>query len=309
MPADTEVLIVELAMRARGEIAALTKVALPDVGVIVNAGVAHLALLLTVDNIIAAKCEMLEVMNGGGTAVIGQPTGSLLARAGAVFHGKLLAFDEKTLSEVEVTPELTVFELPAQLTPSGAVRFTVHAHGVSHLQDAWCAIAAARECGLDDAEIARGLAAYRPVSGRGNQVWMDNGCLVVDEAYNGNPDSVRCSVAAFVDGRAFPQDKKYVVLGELAELGEQTAELHRSLGQWLSAQDLAGLITVGPVAHDIAEGARGAGFEVVSCPDQNEAEQVLRARLTGSASVLIKGSHCANLDKLVAKLVAVPAQQ
>lgn len=305
MPDDSEVLVVELAMRARGEIAALSRTAIPDVGIIVNAGFAHLGVLASLENIIAAKCELLEELDGEhGVAIIGQATAPLMDRVSQVFQGKVLAFEPGCLREVEVTPELTVFELPA-VTPSTAFsKFTVHGHGISHLQDAWCAITAARQCGLDDATIAAGLSRYRPVAGRGNLLRMDGGATVVDEAYNGNPDSVRSSVSSFVDNRVFPQPEKYVVLGELAELGEQTKELHRMLGKWLCDKKLSGLITVGPIARHIADGAHGAPFEVVACLDLNEAEFALRARLSAESCVLIKGSHCASLDKLVSRLVA-----
>ncbi len=304
MPDDTQALIVEMAMRARGEIAVLAKTAQPNVGVIVNAGVAHLGVLASVENIIAAKCELLEEMDSRrAVAIIGQPTEKLMARVSEVFSGKLLAFEESLLRELEVTPELTIFECKQGGTAS---KFSVRAHGLSLLQDAWCAIESARACGLDDETIARGLATYRPISGRGTRMRTGSGALVVDEAYNGNPDSVRSSVQSFVDDRVFPQSKKYVVLGELAELGEQCNELHKSLGNWLKEKKISGLITVGPVARYIAEGAQGSDYEVIACIDQAEAEAALRSRLSEDACVLIKGSHCARLDKLVSQLVAQP---
>ncbi len=307
MPADTEVLIIELAMRARGEIAALTKIALPDVGIIVNAGVAHIGILSSVDNIVAAKCELLEEMSTvGGVAVIGQQNELLIARAQSVFGDRMLVWTPESVRELQVTPEKTVFAVGASEWCNKESKFSVRAHGLSQLQDAWCAIMAARECGVDDESIARGLMSYNPVSGRGTKLVAKCGCTVVDEAYNGNPDSVRSSVCSFVDERVFPQPEKYVVLGELAELGQETDLLHRELGRWLRDKKLTALLTVGPVACHIAEGAEGAAFEVIACQDQKEVEDALRPRLTAQACVLIKGSHCANLDRLVATLV-VPA--
>jgi UDP-N-acetylmuramoyl-tripeptide--D-alanyl-D-alanine ligase len=306
MPDDTEVLVVELAMRARGEITLLASTAQPDIGIIVNVGVAHLGVLASLENIVAAKCELIERLDARrGVAIIGAPTETLMNRVQAVFGGKTLVFEEGGLRETEVTPEATTFELAAA-SGAGKSSFTVRGHGLSHLQDAWCAITAARQLGVNDAMIAKGLQSYNPVSGRGNRLSMENGAVVVDEAYNGNPDSVRSSVASFVDERVFRQPKKYVVLGELAELGEQAAELHRSLGSWLSEKKLTGLITVGPVARHIADGAQTADFEVLACQDQEEAERVLRERLSADSCVLIKGSHCAQLERLVSRLVAKP---
>ncbi len=307
MPVDTQVLVVEMAMRARGEIAALAATALPDLGIITNVGVAHLGPLRSIENIIAAKCELLAALSTeNGVAIIGKPADDLLAHARTVFKGKMLVFDPAGLREIEVTPEHTVFELDSPAGGQKGSRFVVRAHGLAQLQDAWCAIMAGRQSALDDETIAAGLSSYQTVTGRGNRLVSEFGAVIVDEAYNGNPESVRASVLSFVDSRVFPQPNKYVVLGELAELGEQSRELHRDLGKWLSGINLTALITVGPVARDIADGAAQAKFEVVSCRDQQEAEQVLRSRLSHDSSVLIKGSHCAALDKLVARLVCQP---
>jgi len=306
MPEDTQALVLEMAMRGLGQIAVLARTGLPDIGIIVNAGVAHLELLGSVENVIRAKCELLENMTGPqAVAIIGRPSEPLMTRVSQVFTGKTLSFDPDLLRELEVTPDCTVFELLDRSLAAGKVcRFQVSSHGISMLQDAWCAIMAGREAGLDDQAIARGLKEFRPVGGRGNRLAAGNGAVVVDEAYNANPDSVRASVIAFDDARVFPQSRKFVVLGELAELGEHTFRLHRELGIWLKERKLSGLITVGKLARHIADGAQGAGFEVLACQDAGEAEACLRERLTSDSCVLIKGSHSANLDRLVSRLVS-----
>ncbi len=321
MPDDTQALVIEMAMRGLGQIELLAKTALPDVGIIVNVGAAHLGPLESLENIIQAKCELLECLDQKrGVAIIGQPTDALLSRVKQVFAGETIVFGTDSIGEVAVTPETSVLSVNTQApvvarcfgertsekdaVAERDVEFQVRAHGLAHLQDAWCAIVAARSAGLDDFEIAEGLRQYEPVSGRGNRVVADKGALLVDETYNANPDSVRISVSAFLDERAFPQKNKYVVLGDLAELGGESEQLHRMLGNWLKQWRLAGLITVGRLARCIAEGAQGASFEIISCQDQGEAEGVLRLRLEPEAGVLIKGSHAANLDRLVARLVA-----
>ncbi|HEY9868434.1 MAG TPA: UDP-N-acetylmuramoyl-tripeptide--D-alanyl-D-alanine ligase [Candidatus Obscuribacterales bacterium] len=316
MPDDTQALVLEMAMRGLGQIGLLASTALPDVGIIVNVGAAHLGILETLDNIIHAKCELLEHLDSNrGVAVIGQPTDDLMRHARKVFSGTFICFEPDSLTEVDVTPASTTFIVKAPderfaavrgipRTGQGqAVQFRVKAHGIPHLQDAWCAITAARLSGLDDMTIAKGLERYEPVSGRGNTLLAEGGALLVDESYNANPDSVRASVCAFLDERVFPQAKKYVVLGDLAELGGQAERLHRDLGCWLKEKRLAGLVTVGRLARHAAEGAQGADFEVVACQEQREAEVYLRRRLDHDTAVLIKGSHAANLDRLVSRLI------
>src|SRR5205814_9150532 len=104
---------------------------------------------------------------------------------------------------------------------------------------------------------AAGLKSFEPVTGRGNRLIGFNGALVIDETYNANPDSVKASVGAMLDKRAFPQAAKLVVLGELAELGPKEAELHHDLGVWLQDKPIQLLITVGRLARHIADGAQG----------------------------------------------------
>jgi UDP-N-acetylmuramoyl-tripeptide--D-alanyl-D-alanine ligase len=303
MPADTDVLILEMAMRARGEIALLARTGRPDIGIIVNVGVAHLGPLASLENIILAKSEIFEEMDAeSGVAIIGKPDDALLARVKEVFRGKIIVCDPSVLREIAVTPESTVFELKGELGKMS--KFEVRAHGLAHLQDAWCAITAAREAGLDDNEIAGGLREYNPVIGRGNRLVAPSGATVVDESYNANPDSVKASISAFVDDRVFPQKNKYLVLGDLAELGDDAQEMHREIGEWLIGKKVSALITIGPLARYIAEGAQSAGFQTISCKDQNEAESYLRPLLSKESSVLVKASHSAALDKLVSKLVS-----
>lgn len=298
MSRDTEVLVLELAMRASGEIGMLARTALPDIGVIVNVGTAHLGRLASLDAIIKAKCELLEELDPqGAIAIIGQPTDSLMQRVNEVFDGKKVVFDDGGIKVTSVDQEGTNFVLSGSET-----EFFVKAHGLSHLQDAWCALLAGRLLGADDHSLATGLRQYNPVSGRGVRKFSQSGAVIVDESYNANPDSVKTAIDAFVDQRAFPQTQKFVVLGELAELGDETEKLHRELGSWIRNKNISALITVGSIAKNIADGSGGAKFEVVACSDQNEAQGWLDKHLAKDAAVLIKGSRAAKLDHLVSQL-------
>lgn len=315
MPEDCRCLVVEMAMRGLGQIALLAATAEPDIGIIVNAGVAHLELLGTVDNIISAKCELFEHLRPGRSlGIIGNPTEALVAKASQVCRAPLVLFSRERCLEDGAAGDITRFRcLPEpELVPlrgsGGAVSadtvFSVRARGLPHLQDAWCAVTAARAAGLADADIASGLSAYEPPPGRGNKLTTAGGALIIDESYNANPDSVMVSIGALLDERADERPTKIVVLGDLAELGEESERLHRDLGLWLKDKPLSALVTVGERARLIADGASGAGFDVIVCDSRQGAERILRPRLDRSASILIKGSHSARLDELVAALLS-----
>jgi UDP-N-acetylmuramoyl-tripeptide--D-alanyl-D-alanine ligase len=297
MPYDTQVAIVEMAMRGLGQIDQLARCAAPDVGIITNAGSAHLELLGSLENIARAKCELLKHLRGGGVAIIGRQTPELMKVLPEFWQGRTHLFDDSSVTVTGITDIGTQFKVKGLEST-----FEVRAHGEPLLQDAWCVVMAAHELGVDEQLIVRGLRQFEVVGGRGNRMVGREGSLLIDESYNGNPDSVKASVAGILADTACPQKKRIVVVGELAELGPQGPELHRELGQWLKDKSLHALITVGHLARNIAEGAQGAGFDVIPCADQNEAETELVRRLDSDACILIKGSRRAALDKLVARI-------
>ncbi|MBX9689305.1 MAG: UDP-N-acetylmuramoyl-tripeptide--D-alanyl-D-alanine ligase [Candidatus Obscuribacterales bacterium] len=298
MPDDTQVAVIEMAMRGLTQIEALAKCALPNIGIITNAGTAHIELLGSRENIAKAKCELLEQMDKKrGLAILGSNAEHLLARARAVFDGRMLIFSEDEIEIIEVDTESSRFRLK-----DSPVIFKVRAHGMPLIADAWCAIVAGRELGLSDAEIADGLSFYQAIGGRGNKMTSLSGALIIDETYNANPDSVKAAVSALVDKNAYPQSKKIVVLGDLLELGAQAPDLLEELGTWLKSHPLHLLITVGSLARHIYVGAAGADFEVLHCQDMSVAEAELEKRSDQDSCVLVKGSRGARLDKLVLAL-------
>jgi UDP-N-acetylmuramoyl-tripeptide--D-alanyl-D-alanine ligase len=296
MPDDTQVAVIEMAMRGLKQIELLAKCAVPDIGIITNAGTAHIELLGSVDNIAQAKCELLEHLKPGrGVAIIGGPSELLLKRAKQVFSGKMHIFNDNSIEVLNSTADGTTFK-----TPENNTEFFICVNGLPLLQDAWCIIMAGRELGLDDDLIRDGLRRFRPPGGRGNKLVTTSGALVLDESYNGNPDSVRAAVTGMIESATQP--KKVVVLGDLAELGDHTQPLLHELGTWLKDKPLTTLITVGALARHIAQGASGADYEVLVCDSIPASEEHLRTRLDASSCVLIKGSRSAKLDKLVSLL-------
>jgi len=298
MDEATEVLILEMGMRGMGQIAELAACAQPDVAVITCAGTAHIELLGSQENIARAKCELVAALDQErGLAVLGHATDLLVQAARAVYQGRIECCP--ALEIVKVDHSGTTF-----ITSESKVEFFVSAHGTFLIEDAWCALKAAKAVGLSDQEAAEGLAKFKPVEGRGNALVSSHGAVVVDESYNANPDSVRCAVEAILS-RAYPQSDKIVVLGAMAELGDFTEQLHRELGSWLKDKPLSLLITVGDVAALIADGARAAGgrFEIKAVANQEDALAALQERLGINTCVMVKGSHSTNLDRLVQKIL------
>lgn len=299
MPADSEILILEMGMRGLGQIAQLAACGSPDIAVITCAGSAHIELLGSLENIAKAKCELFAALDSErGYAIIGDGSEHLLSQAKRDFVGHIEIAPE--LEIVSVDSVGTTFKIPGTANPEQ--EFVVRAHGRVLLEDAWCAVAAARAAGLTDIEIASGLAKFAAVEGRGNALKSSHGAIIVDESYNANPDSMRCAVEAILS-HAYPQSAKIVVLGAMAELGEFTEPLHLELGRWLKDKPISLLVTVGPVARAIASGATGANYEIASVESQDDALQRILPHLGSDSCVMVKGSHSTNLDKLVQKIL------
>ena len=239
----------------------------------------------------------LSGLTGGSGLIIGDGSDYLLAQARQDFSGPIEVCP--ALEIVRVDSQGTTFKIPDSASEQ---EFFVRAHGRVLLEDAWCAVAAARAAGLSDSEIAAGLSKFEAVEGRGNAVQSSHGATIVDESYNANPDSMRCAVEAILS-HAYPQPDKIVVLGAMAELGDFSEPLHLELGRWLKDKPISLLVTVGPVASAIASGAKGASYEIAAVATQDEALGRVLPRLGRDSCVMVKGSHSTNLDKLVQNIL------
>ncbi|MBX9668607.1 MAG: UDP-N-acetylmuramoyl-tripeptide--D-alanyl-D-alanine ligase [Candidatus Obscuribacterales bacterium] len=296
MPDDCEVLVVELSQKGRGQISWLSSLLKPDIGAITNIGLAHLESLGSIENIAAAKCELLEGLSiGEGLAVLGSTDQHLISRASIVFAGgRCMTYYDSHIDEVAVTPENTLFSIAGSDT-----LFQINSHGSAYLRDAWCAIMCSRHLGMSDHDIAEGLRRYVPPRGRGNRLVTTSGAMLVDESHSATPDSVRAAVTAFLDRRAVPAKKKYIVLGEITELGETSESIHSKLGRWLSEEFFDCLITIGDCAAHISRGAQTGKFERLSCAGFEEVVHYLSGRLDEETAVLVDGSDSPELRCLV----------
>jgi UDP-N-acetylmuramoyl-tripeptide--D-alanyl-D-alanine ligase len=306
MPLDTEVLVAEVSQRGRGQIAWLSAGLDPDIAIITNVGMAHLETLGTLENIAAAKCELLEGVNrDSGYAILGDSGKCLVERAAKVFNGgRCIIHDDTAIEEIAVTPETTVFSV------SGSdVLFELHAHGSGYVRDAWCAIACARFLEMTDAKIAEGLRHYTPARGRGSRINGLGGALIIDETHSATPDSVRAAVTAFLDDRAVPHGRKFVVLSDMEELGEASGSIHSQLGTWLSERSFSALVTMGKEAEAILNGLSNPKFETYRCADAVQVMEILQKSLNPETAVLVDGSDSDELRLLIRSLLAAKVRQ
>jgi len=295
-PDDTEALVLEMAMRGKGQIAELAAIAEPEVAVITNVGPVHVELLGSVEAIAAAKAEILDGLPPDGTAVAPVEAGLLephLARA-----PRLLRFGPG--GDVEAT-EVTVAEGVTEAivsTPLGSQRFHFPFAEAHNLTNALAAIAAGAALGAELAGMADRAAGIGFSRFRGERLQLPGGIVLVNDCYNANPVSMRAALDHLASLEA---TRTVAVLGEMGELGSDSPGYHREVGEHARAHGIDFVVGVGLPARDYDPD------ELVA--DPGEAAEFLAQQLRPGDAVLIKGSRSAGLETVAEQLTElVPAE-
>jgi UDP-N-acetylmuramoyl-tripeptide--D-alanyl-D-alanine ligase len=289
-PAGTEALVLEMAMRGAGQIAELTAIAQPDVGVIVNVGPAHLELLGSIEAIAAAKAELIEGLAPGASIVIPSHEPLLETHLRGELHTVRFGDGgDVELVAIGADGAVSIRHGGEQLTlrPSFA--------GAHNLRNLLAAVAAADALGVRH----EGPLEVRFSALRGERRTLPGGVLLIDDCYNANPMSMRAAIDELAETDA---SRRVAVLGDMLELGEDAPRFHREIGAHAAARGVDLLVTVGPLAALMRE---GFGRDAHSVTDAGAAAELLGGRLRAGDAVLVKGSRGVGLE-LVAQALAAP---
>ncbi len=288
-PEGADVLVLEMAMRGRGQIAELAAIAEPEVAVITNVGPVHVELLGSVEAIAAAKAEILDCLPPGGTAVAPVDAGALEPHLAPVARQLRFGPDgDVEALEVAVADGATEALVA---TPRGAQRFRFPFAEAHNLTNALAAIAAGTALGADLAAMADRAAGIGFSRFRGERLELPGGIVLVNDSYNANPVSMRAALDHLASLRA---ERSVAVLGEMGELGPDSAAYHREVGEHARAAGIDLVIGVGAPARDYDPD------ELVA--DPAEAAELLAARLEAGDAVLVKGSRSAGLEAVAEQL-------
>jgi UDP-N-acetylmuramoyl-tripeptide--D-alanyl-D-alanine ligase len=294
--------VVEIGTNHAGEVAALVEIARPTIGLITNAGAEHLEGFGSLEGVAHAEGEMVEGLEPEGTAIINadDPFAQLwcgLTKAKIVTFGveqpaDFMAHDIRT----DITTEgfRTRFTLECSL---GRSPIEMHLAGRHNVLNALCASASAAAAGARLEHIAKGLATMRAVKGRLQFKVARSGAWIIDDSYNANPSSVRAGieVLADLDGR------KWLVFGDMGELGTFAESSHVEMGVFAREHGIERLFATGRLAALTVE-SFGAGAEWY--PDTQALAQALDRAATREVRMLIKGSRMNRLERVVEALVS-----
>jgi UDP-N-acetylmuramoyl-tripeptide--D-alanyl-D-alanine ligase len=308
---STRFLVLETSARGIGHIRALTRIAPPRIGVVLNVGSAHLGEFGSREAIATAKAELVEALpavTDGGIAVLNadDPLVAGMAnrtRARVVTVGESAGVDVRA-DQVRLDDlGRATFRLTA---PAGRAMVTLPLVGGHHVGNALAGAAVALECGLSVPAIAEALSVAGPRSRwRMEVVERADGVVVINDAYNANPESVRAALKTLAAiGRARPA-RTVAVLGEMAELGADAAVEHDAIGRLAVRLDISRLIAVGAAARPMAHGAALEGSwdgESTWVADSDAALILLQHELRPGDVVLVKASRAASLERVAIAL-------
>lgn len=295
---EHELLLLEMGMNHAGELRRLAEIARPQIAVITNVGDAHLEFFHDRRAIAAAKKEIFSFFDDQCCAV--------LNRDDAFFDflrqdvpGEVLAFGREPQGfAVAEDRGLHGYLLTYS---KGQVSFPVG--GEHNLYNLAAAVLVARKLGLSESVISRGIADIR--AGEARSEIREGRCTLINDCYNANPDSMRSALTLL--GRA-TGGKRIAVLGDMFELGEGAASLHRELGVWIATHQVCDqLVLIGPLMAQCADGAREAGYpaeQIRLCGENGPAAEWLRGRLQDGDRVLVKASRGMHLEDVVEVLAA-----
>lgn len=289
---DEDYAVVEMAMRARGEIAQLAEIAAPNIGIITNIGTAHIGRLGSKEAIAAAKCELLERMGADSVAILNADDALLMKTAAEVWSGETITYG---LEAGDIRGEIIGIE---HLRVDG-LELKLPLPGKHHALNYLAAIAVTRVLGLDPSRLQGGVEVNLP-GGRARRYELDSDIVILDETYNAGVESM---LAALELLQQTPGKRKIAVLGTMKELGQFSEALHRQVGEKVKSLGIDRLLVLvdEPETGAVLRGAQGVPEE--SFTTHEELIRRLQEMIGPGDRILFKASNSVGLDKVVAAVV------
>jgi UDP-N-acetylmuramoyl-tripeptide--D-alanyl-D-alanine ligase len=274
---DTEVCVLELAMRGFGQIAALARIARPEIGVITNVGPVHLELVESIEGVVRAKGELVTALPAGGTAIVPED----------------FPVEREDVQVVRIASPETSRDGGRTIVGGVSFNFT----GAHQAANAAAALAALDALGLPrpksvDVDFSRW---------RGEERELPGGGVLINDAYNANPVSMRAALTYLAERAG--ERRRVAVLGDMAELGRTGPGYHHEVGEAVAEAGVHELLAVGELSRGYVEGAAGVPSRWV--PNVHEALRALDEIVRPGDAVLVKGSRAMGLEAVAERLAAV----
>ena len=294
LPDEARVAVLEMGMNHSGEIAALTEIARPEVGIVTNVGYAHLENFEDgIEGVARAKRELVEGLPANGTAILNYD--DLRVRRFAVMHtGRTIYYGFSP--EAEVRAEDVDLRENGVSFRAGETVFHSRLVGRHAVLNILAGIAAARVFGIGEGRLRDAVSSLEPGKMRGEHI-QRNGVRIVNDCYNSNPDALRSMLEVLRD---MPARRRIAVLGEMLELGRWAEDLHRDAGSYAARCGISVLVGIRGVAQALVSGAVDAGLRKDAAyffEDPAEAGRWLCGVVEPGDAILFKGSRGTRVEK------------
>jgi UDP-N-acetylmuramoyl-tripeptide--D-alanyl-D-alanine ligase len=296
---EHDLAVIEMGMSHAGEIAALAKIAQPEIGVVTNVAPVHLEFFDSVASIARAKYELIEALPAGGTAILNGDD-EYVSQFGRDFRGNVVLYGLRASADVRaenIEPqgsEGSTFDVVVDGCREKAVLRLVGTHNV---YNALAAVAAGLNRGLSPSEAVAALATLAPADKRGQVVKLGN-ITAINDCYNCNPKALEAMVDALA---GMPAKRRIVVVGAMLELGPAGDDLHRQAGQHIATKKIDLLLGVRGQAQQMVEAAREAGMRAEFVATPEEAGEWLARETRDGDVVLLKASRGVKLERALEK--------
>lgn len=299
MDGDTDIAVIEMGASGAGEITYLCNIAKPDITLVNNIQHAHIEGFGSIEGVASAKSEIYSGLGANGTAVVNID----------------LPWSQQWLKSLANTHYLTfstehqdahVFADNIEALVGGCYRFELCSDGqklsvdlpmpgLHSVKNAVAAAACALASGVGLEQIASGLTAVKPVSGRLNSSQLSDEITLIDDTYNANPDSFK----AAIDVLSASEGRRVLVMGDMAELGEEAMKMHEEIGRYAQEKGVDGLHSVGLLSAIAANKFGGTHYD-----DKNQLISAITDLLAEKikTTILIKGSRSSGMDEVVKTL-------
>ena len=297
MPADTEYAVLEMGAGKLGDIAYLAAIARPDIGLVNIIAPAHLERMGSVEGVAETKGALYQALPADGVAIINADDAFASFFGGLAGTRRVLRFglDHKADVGADIIQQRVDGSYFVLSTPVGDAEVTLPLPGRHNVANALAAATIALALDVPLSTIVAGLEQATAVAGRLKREAMVGDWTLIDDSYNANPSSM----AAAIDTLALASGERWLVLGDMAELGANANVLHADVGTRAREHGIEHLYAIGPlsVATIKAFGSSGEHFD-----DKSALIAALQSRLHSGVTCLIKGSHSAGMEQVVAAL-------
>lgn len=295
---DHTAVVVEMGMNHFGEISLLTNIAKPTGCVITNIGTSHIGNLGSRENILKAKLEILEGLNDGGFVLVNNDNDLLNDWAQKENGYKVYTYgiENKSTymaSNILQTENSSKFEI-------NGIKAEVPVGGTHFIYNSACAFAIGNILGIEEEKITKGISEFKLTAKRMDiQVIKDN-IKIINDSYNASYDSIRAVLEVMNKTNA---SRKIAVLGDMAELGDFSKELHQKVGEEVVKNKIDILVTVGEYAKEIANRAESLGMkDIFKFENINDAAEFIRNNMENGDLILLKASNFMNFSKILEEL-------